>query len=216
MLRFFIKLALLFVIYLAVQRFIFLFLFSHKWNFSFAAVKPVVIAGARFDMMCFGYMALPCLVFLFFQMLVGNSATKPFTFLNRFYLAFIALVLGGVGFIDLLWFSQYGDRINSAHTLKELWAAHDINTFFCLAAVFSALWALRFALSLKKVKLPSLSNTGFLSWIFTAVFLAILIRGSFGDYHLDLRDSQVTTSPFLNVACVPSPYALDQAWRGRR
>jgi hypothetical protein len=214
--RFFLKLAIIFCIYFAAQRLIFLGFFSQKWEFSFSNLSLVMLTGVHFDLMCFGYVSLPCFVLLGLQRFCSYSVANFLALTARIYLVLLALALGIVGFVDLLWFSQFGDRMNDAHTLQELIAAQNMNVLFYLAAAFSLAWAIRFALRLNRVSMDSTDSPTVLGGVCTLLFLAFIIRGSIGPQHLDLRDSKVSPSPFLNLACVPSPYALDQAMRHRR
>ena len=202
---------------LAMQRFLFLSLSYDLWkSASVSDILFCLMAGARFDLMVTGYALIPALILLLpplEKILAKISLFRP---IYKLLIEILVLYLVIIEFFDLEWVHIYGDRFNSAHTANEFVERVPIDGFLLFNLILSLAIFIFCVFSILRWRIHKPTSDRMRVWLAMLILAAIMIRGSFGEYHLDLRHSKVTGNEFLNNAAISSAYALDQAIKSRR
>ena len=196
----------IFILYLTLNRVGFFFEFSPVERvYDIYDLIKAFGTGLRFDLMIIGFINLP-IVILF-----------KFSFIRSKFWLWISMWLLITSFIvslDHSLFFHTGDRV-SYHTLSlPLEAISKRIEFFELGLWFSM--ALLFSLSCLLLREKNKANLSFKDWALIVLLSGFFARGSFGQHHLDLRHSEVTSDKFLNVVAINSIYSFDQAYKKRR
>jgi hypothetical protein len=186
------------LIFLTISRLIFAATFFKLFDLSDLPLS--FLTGLRFDLMVLGFLNLPVVFFL------GIRWLQKFWIYYYLLVVWFILILTA---IDWAYFDQNLDRINKILIMPEL------NWRYVLTATVLSLICLKISKMMWRARKL---NQAF-SWkqVFVAVFIVLLCtRGSLGSFHLDLRNSEFSENKFNNILSINSPYAWDQALRGRR
>jgi len=183
-------------------------------NFKWQDVAELVGTGLRFDAMVAGYLSAVLLIFIAPTVFGSLHLTQTGRRLLRLYCLVAAGALTTLTSLDFAWFLQTGTRINSAWIQAQAvplpWSSVEGVIMVMVLMIILALqlrWQWRC--------LTTFPEINWIRWTACAVLTAVVIRGSFGEQHLDLRFAQVTNSAKINLLIVPTAYAWDQALRER-
>jgi sterol desaturase/sphingolipid hydroxylase (fatty acid hydroxylase superfamily) len=175
----------------------------------------IFFQGARFDCMVTAYLCGPLLLSLLIPLLTGRPLARARERWHRAYLILLTLAVGGVTALDFAGFVATDDRWNQ----NWKWAEFEKINYWVWpllgAELLVAFLVLYQARRWRHMKMDLSQVTG-ARWFFCALLLVLMGRGSLGPYHLDLRFAAISDSPVVQRVIIPSCYALDQAWRGRR
>jgi hypothetical protein len=191
------------IVLLSVYRIFFLISIKSELSFS-SEMQEIIFAflvGLRFDLMVLGFINIPIVFF---------TKTEKAVKLFPYYFIACAGIVSVMSSLDAIYFQINNDRVNKLFLFPTLEAEQIIKIilFSIPFAVFTFLY-----LSQKEQKIILTNWKTYLAAIF---LVALATRGSLGQHHLDLRHSEISKNNFINLLCINSPYAWDQALRGRR
>ena len=198
--RAWLKINFLILIFLTVSRFLFFITLYRLFDGAFADLPLSFLTGIRFDLMVLGFLNIP-MVFL-----LGLSWFNKFW---NYYFLFFLWIMVILTSADWAYFDQNLDRINKLLIMPEM------NLKYVFASLLFSITAILISRRILKTQWQKKP----LNWkqVLTAIFVvALCTRGSLGPHHLDLRHSEISENKFINILSINSPYAWDQALRGRR
>jgi hypothetical protein len=200
------------------HRVLFLLGFTDFWDLPYSAFSAIFFTGARFDLMVGCYLIMP----LFAILCVGSWLIKKGHWTlktSRYYFGVTYFAVGLVTLLDFAHMQIFADRLNVTGLSEGIlhWSFRGLlNLRFILIALGLGVWTLGWCRRVTE-QIPNYTWPLRVSTVLcTALFLALGARGTLMAHHLDLRHSVISSERILNVAVVPSSYALDQALRHRR
>jgi hypothetical protein len=216
MIRIFLQTTLIFTSFLCLSRFFYLIAFFSQvpGDSSFREWFLFLLTGLRFDLMVIGFINAPMVLLAVVFWFSKASSKRKFSQLYYLYLSFALALVTLISVADINYFSIYQNRLSSEHLHEAL--RFNSNLFFYATSAVLILLAYRTWRFLKKVKYDGAGKSGWLTWSAWLLITALMCRGTLSTLHLDLRNAEVTSSKFLNLLVIPSPYAFDQALRNRR
>lgn len=198
-------------------RILFLFIFYKQisFNIDFSDWLNFFFTSFRFDMMVVGYIAASFLLFSFFGIFIPFIRSQ-LSFILKTIFSLAAIILTFINILDVQHYQLFKDRINSSglQFLSSFQIQFDF--FFWITTLIYFYFGYSAYKKISRLKEFRLDKVGIISWLFAFLFTAVVIRSSFGEHHLDLRNVEVTKSDQLNIVIIPSAYAFDQALRNRR
>lgn len=192
---------------LTICRFVFwLFNGSSTPGLIFEETLMAFVVGLRFDLMVLGFFNFPLLLILW-----SPRITKQL----KYYFVFMAAVVSVISYMDLIYYQQNQDRLNRLFLFPHSQPGWDVllrQLSFSIATFVPAMIYILFILKWK----CSAGTVRPRNYFLIFLLISLAARGSLGSHHLDLRHSNISENNFINLLCINSPYALDQALRGRR
>jgi len=211
------KSSLFFIGFLFLQRLLYLGSFLNQWQSAkISDLATCVLAGLRFDLMTAGYCLLPFLFLSIGPIRHLLVKIELMGFIWKLLLAVILTLTAVIGTLDIQWTIEFADRFNSAHTMTEFISQAEFSATFVINFLAELAILVLLIAKLWHWKISWQPRASIFEWAVALFFVAMMIRGTIGPHHLDLRHAEVTESQFLNCAAITSPYALDQAERQRR
>lgn len=182
------------------QRLFFYTQFGNQFqNVEVSEIYYAFWVGVRFDLMVIGYAQLPLVLLLWLDKVSRYQ---------RVYFVMISVILCGIANFDHAYFSEAGDRLNQGLFFPEY-----KSILMSLPAAVNVLPFLVFFYIKNKIVMTPMNWKFNLGIVFV---VAVMIRGSLGAHHLDLRHSEISKNFIVNTLSLNSAYSLDQALRKRR
>lgn len=191
----------LLLLLLTIHRLFFVMLFGPEGSRENAMeLSTAFLVGVRFDLMVLGFLNFPLLPFLKLKWALKNM---------RYYFIVLAFLTAIVTYADYIYYQHNQDRINQLllfpAQIPQQW-------LYALASFGPLIFMIGWMKSCEDTHLV-IHWKKYVGLIFLT---ALAARGSLGQHHLDLRHSQISQVSFINLTCINSLYALDQALRSRR